>query len=240
MMRSAIAADSPAAENVAWCWNDLGNIYFKTGHLKEAEDAYAKALTVFPGYYPAFAGMGRVRGAQKRWKEAIEAFRHAQATVPMPEFAAALEDLLQLSGNPAESRKQRDLLDAIDRMNRSSGERTNRNLALLFADHDRNLDRAAELAGNEIKVRPDVYTHDAFAWVLYKQKRFAEAEQSAEKALALKSPEPAFYYHAGLIAAALGKSEEAATRLKRAMELNPLFDPIQSTRLKQALASLPE
>ena len=33
LMKNAIAADSPAAENVAWCWNDLGNIYFKTGHL---------------------------------------------------------------------------------------------------------------------------------------------------------------------------------------------------------------
>ena len=235
MMKSAIAADSPAAENVAWCWNDLGNIYFKTGHLAEAEGAYTKALAVFPGYYPAYAGLGRVRGAQKRWKEAIEQFRHAQAIVPMPEFAAALEDLYALSGNPAESRKQRDLLDAIDRMNRSSGERTNRNLALLFADHDRNLDRAAELAENEIKVRPDVYTQDAVAWVRYKQKRFAEAEAATQKAISLNSPEPAFYYHAGLIAAALGKRDEASKLLQHAVELNPDFDVVQSSRLKRML-----
>ena len=92
-MKNAIAADSPAAENVAWCWNDLGNIYFKTGHLADAEQAYRKALAAFAGYYPAYAGMGRLRAAQKRWKEAIDDYRHAQATVPMPEFAAALEDL---------------------------------------------------------------------------------------------------------------------------------------------------
>ncbi len=238
MMKSAIAADSPAAENVAWCWNDLGNIYFKTGRLADAEEAYSKALTAFAGYYPSYAGMGRVRGAQKRWKEAIDNFRHAQATVPMPEFAAALEDLYGLAGNRVESRKQRDLLDAIDRMNRSSGERTNRNLALLFADHDRNLDRAAELAENEIRVRPDVYTQDALAWVRYKQKRFAEAENAAEQALVLNTPEPAFYYHAGMIAAALGKSAEASIRFKRALELNPDFDPVQSTFLKRGLASI--
>lgn len=238
MMKNAIAADSPAAENVAWCWNDLGNIYFKTGHLTNAEAAYSKAIAVFPGYYPSYAGLGRVRGAQKRWKEAIENFRHAQATVPMPEFAAALEDLYSLAGNPVESRKQRDLLDAIDRMNRSSGERTNRNLALLFADHDRNLDRAAELAGNEIKVRPDVYTQDAVAWVCYKQKRFADAEAAAEKALGLHTPEPAFYYHAGLIAAALGNRAEAAARLKKAQELNPDFDPVQAANLRRALLGL--
>ena len=238
LMKNAISADSPAAENVAWCWNDLGNIYFKTGHLAEAEEAYSKALAVFPGSYPAYAGMGRVRGAQKRWKEAIDDFRHAQATVPMPEFAAALEDLYGLAGNSVESRKQRELLDAIDRMNRASGERTNRNLALIFADHDRNLDRAAELADNELKVRPDVYTQDAVAWVRYKQKRFAEAEAAAEKALALGTPEPAFYYHAGLIAAAVGKSEEAVVRLKRALDLNGAFDAVQGGNLRRALAAI--
>lgn len=224
MMKSAIAADSPAAENVAWCWNDLGNIYFKTGHVDEAEAAYSKALEAFPGYYPAYAGMGRVRGAQKRWKEAIEDYRHAQATVPMPEFAAALEDLYRLAGNPVESRKQRDLLEAIDKINRASGERTNRNLALIFADHDRNLDRAAELVENEIQVRPDVYTQDALAWVRFKQKRYQEAEVAAEKALALGTPEPAFYYHAAMIAGALENSADADARLQRVRELNARFD----------------
>jgi tetratricopeptide (TPR) repeat protein len=237
LMKSAIAADSPAAENVAWCWNDLGNIYFKTGRLREAEEAYGKALAAFPGYYPASAGMGRLRAAQKRWKEAIDNYRRAQATVPMPEFAAALEDLYALAGNAAESRKQRELLEAIDRMNRASGERTNRNLALIFADHDRNLDRATELADNEIKVRPDVYTQDAVGWVRYKQHRYEEAEAAAEKAIALGTPEPAFYYHAGLIAEALGRTQEAATRLEKATHLNPDFDPVQAIRLRRSAAN---
>ena len=219
LMKSAIAADSPAAENVAWCWNDLGNICFKMGHLRESEDAYAKALAAFPGYYPASAGMGRVLAAQKRWKEAIDAYRRAQATVPMPEFAAAVEDLYGRAGNAVESRKQRELLDAIDHTNRASGERTNRNLALIFADHDCNLDRAAELADNEIKVRPDVYTQDAVAWVPFKQKRYEEAETAAEKAIALGTSEPSFYYHAALIAQAMGRTQDASVRLETAMRL---------------------
>jgi tetratricopeptide (TPR) repeat protein len=94
------------------------------------------------------------------------------------------------------------------------------------------------LAENEIKVRPDVYTQDALAWVRYKQKRLAEAESAAEKALALHSPEPAFYYHAGLIAAALGKSEECVLFLNRAVALNPDFDPVQSANLKRVLANI--
>ena len=94
------------------------------------------------------------------------------------------------------------------------------------------------LADNELRVRPDVYTQDAVAWVRYKQKRYAEAEAAAEKALALHTPEPAFYYHAGLIAEALGKPEEAAGRLKRAQELNGVFDPVQGAVLKRAVLRL--
>lgn len=221
---------SPAAENLAWCWNDPGNIYFKTGRLADAEAAYTQAIAVFPGYYPAYAGRGRLRGSQRRWKEAIEDLRHAQATVPMPEFAASLEDLYQLAGNPAESRKQRDLLEVIDTMNQASGERTNRNVALIFAEHRRNLDRAAELAENEVKARPDVYTYDALAWVRYRQKRFPEAEAASKEALALGTPEPAFYFHAEKIAEALGNRDQAASSFQRLRELNPAFDPVQAAQ----------
>ena len=152
LMKSAIAAGSPAAENVAWCWNDLGNIYFKTGRLREAGGCVWQSSRCVPRLLSCLCG----HGARERRTETVEGshreFRHAQAIVPMPEFAAALEDLYGLAGNPAESRKQRDLLQAIDRMNRANGERTNRNLALIFADHDRDLDRAADLAENEMRV----------------------------------------------------------------------------------------
>ena len=219
-LRNAIAAGSSKPANLAWCWNDLGNIYLKTGHIAEAEISFAAALSAFPGYYPAYAGLGRARAAQGRWRDAIEAFQHAQATVPMPEFAAALEDVYRAAGNLTQSRKERDLLDAIDKMNRATGERTNRTLALLFADHDRNLERAASLVENEVQVRPDVYTYDALAWVRYQQKRYPEAEAAAAQALALETPEPAFWYHAGLIAKALGKAEESARLLGRAKACN--------------------
>ena len=60
----------------------------------------------------------------------------------------------------------------------------------------------------------------------------------SEAALPLETPEPAFYYHAGLIAAALGKSDDAARRLARARELNAAFDPVQGGVLRRALAAV--
>ena len=224
IMQQAIASGSPAAENTAWCLVDLGNLYFKTGRLGEAEQAYRSALKAFEGYYPAYAGLGRVQSAQGKLAEAIESYQRAQSAVPMPEYAEALSDLYERAGKKAEARRQLDLIDIVDKMARANNEKTNRNLALVFADQDRNLARALELAQAETAVRGDVYTYDALAWALFKNGRSQEAERAAAKALQFGTQEPAFYYHAGLIAAALDKKAEAAKYLERALELSPRFD----------------
>src|SRR5262249_9118180 len=88
----------------------------------------------------------------------------------------------------------------------------------------RKLDRALELAQAELSSRKDVYTYDALAWALYKNKRYAEAGAASAKALVMKTAEPAFYYHAAMIAAALQENDRANGYLERALALNPKFD----------------
>ncbi len=224
MMKQAISSGARSPENTAWCLVDLGNIYFKTGAMEQAEQSYAEAVRIFPGYHAAQAGLGRVRGARGSYAEAIAAYLKAQNSVPMPEYAAALEQLYMLTNQPKEARKQRELIDFVDHMARVAAEKTNRNLALIYADEGRNLDRALELVEAELKVRNDIYTHDALAWVLFQRKEYTKAEESARVALQLGTPEPSFYYHAGRIADALGKEEDARKLLSRARELNPKFD----------------
>jgi len=228
IMRQAIEAGSPAPENTAWCLVDLGNLYFKTGRLEQAAGTFSEALRTFPGYHPAHAGLGRVQAAQGKLAEAIENFKRAQAVVPMPEYAAALAELYERTGKKANARQQLELLDVVDRVVKANNEKTNRNLALVYADQGRKLDRALELAQAELDVRGDVYTYDALAWALFKNGRYAEAEQAAGKALRFGTPDPAFYFHAGMIASALRKQQEAAKSLDRALALNPHFDPRQA------------
>ena len=88
--------------------------------------------------------------------------------VPLPDYAAALETGYARARQLAKARKQRDFVDAIDKMAVASGEKTNRNLALLFADQNRNLPRTLALVESEIAVRTDVYTYDALSWLLFK------------------------------------------------------------------------
>lgn len=237
LMQQAIESGARSPENTAWCLVDLGNLYFKTGDIDRAAGSYARAAQIFPGYHAAHAGLGRVRAARGDYAEAIANYLRAQSSVPMPEYAAALERLYALTGRPGEERKQRDLIDFVDRMARVASEKTNRNLALIYADESRNLDRALELTQAELKVRDDIYTHDALGWVLFQRKDYGRAEESARIACELGTPEPSFYYHAGRIAAALGKQDEARQFYRHALELNPKFDlraaPIAAAALAQ-------
>jgi tetratricopeptide (TPR) repeat protein len=126
----------------------------------------------------------------------------------------------------------------VDQLALAAGEKTNRNLAIIYADLDRRLDRALELVREELKVRQDVYTYDALAWVLYKQKKYGEAQQATERSLKMGTAEPSFSYHAGMIAAAQGRKAEARTHLERALAMNPKFDISQAAVARKTLAGL--
>ncbi|MGH9667589.1 MAG: tetratricopeptide repeat protein [Bryobacteraceae bacterium] len=238
IMERAITAGSTSPENVAWCLVELGQIYFKSGREAEAERAFRAAIQMFPGYHKAYAALGQVQAQQGQIREAIASYRRAQASTPLPDYAGALYDLFVAAGDREEAARQMELVDVIDKLGQAAREKLNRNVAMVYANHDRRLERALELAQAEIGVRRDVYTWDAFAWALYKNGRYAEADAAMAAAMKLGTPEPAFYYHAGMIASALGKKTDAARLLKRALSLNPRFDLRQAETAEKALREM--
>lgn len=240
IMKQAIGAGSSSSENIAWCAVELGHLYLKSGQMAGAEQAYAAAVKVFPGYHPGYAGLGRVQAARGDLKAAIESYLRAQASTPLPDYAAALYDLYMADGNAKEAEKQMELIDVIDRVGQAAKEKANRNLAIIYADHDHRVGRALELAQAELDVRHDIYTYDALAWALFKNGKNVEAEKAIGIALKLGTPEPMFYYHAGMIALGNGKKKEAGEYLNKALSLNPHFDlrqaPIAEKTLKEVSA----
>ena len=200
-MRLAVEAGGEVPENTGWCEAELGDLYFKTGNLAEARTEYRSALTWFPGLHRAYAGLGKVDAAEGHIEAAVRNYEHAQSIVPLVEYASALEDLYRKQGQNQKAIAQQRLIDAIDTLGRARHEQTNRTLALILANHDRNLDRALELMEAEIPVRGDVYTWDAYSWVLFKLGRVEEARTASLKALRMSTPEPDFYVHAGKIEA---------------------------------------
>jgi tetratricopeptide (TPR) repeat protein len=235
-MNLAVQAGSLVPENLAWCLVEFGDMLFKTGHTGEAHTAYDRALEALPGYHRAYAALGRFYAANGEYSRAVENFKKAQNVIPLPDYAAALETLYLTLGKPGEAAKQRGLIDVIDKLSAVNGERGNRMLAMVYADENRNLGRALELAQGELETREDVYTYDALSWVLFRNGQQKDAEDASAKAMALNTAEPMFLYHAGLIAMAGGRVKEGEEKLRRALALNPNFAFPQAEDARHRLA----
>jgi tetratricopeptide (TPR) repeat protein len=134
--------------------------------------------------------------------------------------------------------RQLALVDHAGRVAEATGTTWGRQLALVWADHDRRLPDALRQARAEAAGRGDVYTDDALAWTLHKNGRPAAAMRAAHRALRLGTPDAALHYHAGVIAAALGRERRAARHLRRALALNPHFDLRQAPHCRAVLARL--
>ncbi len=151
------------------------------------------------------------------------------------EFVAALGDLYQLAGREKESAAQTALVEKIGHLSAANGALYNRQLALFYADHDIKADEAYANAVKEYEVRRDIYGADALAWTALKAGRINEAQAAIKEALRLGTRDAKLFYHAGMIARAAGDRAAARDYLKRALALNPRFDPLQSEIALKAL-----
>src|SRR5260370_18505745 len=164
--------------------------------------------------------MGKLLAQRGKIAQAIDYYLKPEAAVPLPDYSAALEDLYEAAGKPEQARMESQKLMVIEKMDQAAGFPANRNLAMAFADHGRNLEHALAMVREEMKTRPDIYESDALAWVLYQSKHHDEARQASGKALELGTPEPGFHYHAGMIALAMGDKDAAREHLRHALSLN--------------------
>jgi len=225
----------PNAETISWCHWQLGETAFAIGDYATAERHYRDALTAFPDYFRALASLGRVRAAQGDLASAIERYEQAVRIIPDPQFVAALGDLYKLSGRDKDAAIQYSLVEKIGRLNELNGALYNRQLALFYSDHDLKPEEGYANALREYGVRRDIYGADALAWTALKAGKIAEAQSAIKDVLGLGTKDARLFYHAGMIAQAAGDKSGARDYLKRALTLNPQFDPLQAPIARKAL-----
>ncbi len=240
-MRTAIGEGVQAqviGENLAWLYFELGEFSYQGGDIQQAADAYLTALNVYPGDYRALAGLGKVRAAQGKYADAITLYQSAIAVVPMPLYVAELGDIYAKTGRTAEAEKQYKLVEYIGLLGHINQVLHNRDLALFYADHDRNLAESLRLARKEFEVRSDIYTWDALGWALYKNGKYPEANEAMSHALRLGTRDPLLLFHAGMISAKAGHDAQALSQLDAAMKINPRFNTLYAEVAAQQLSTL--
>lgn len=232
------AASSRDGEQQAWCRSQLGNLFFNIGRVSEAGAHYEAALKIFPDYYYALTGLARVRAAEQRYDEAVELYRKSLARVPTHEAAIGLGDLLMHLGRTDEASEAFGLLDVIEQINRANNIEPEPHMALFYADHDRNLDEALGIAEHAARRSKNIRVMDTLAWVLYKKGRYRAALAASRQALRLGTKDALFYYHAGMIYAKLGQSQQAREAFRQALHINPYFHPRHAAQARAMLNAL--
>jgi len=226
LLKSAIAAalqTNVPRENLAWLYFELGERYFQTGDLGDADLSYRSGIRADPNHYRSLAGLAKVRAAQGKLEESVQLYQRSIAIIPFPVYVAELGDVYKKMGRVNEAQQQYDLVEYIGHIGKLDQVLANRELALFYADQEIKLPEALELARRELEVRHDIYTWDTLAWVLYRNGRFQEAAEVINKALALHTNDSLLLFHAGMIYHSLGKDSAAEDFLRRALKTNPYF-----------------
>ena len=237
MYRTAAQITDPKdKEGQSWCLVQLGDEYYKYGNFADADKSYDEALSVLPDYYLAVAAKGKVKAAQNDLDAAEKYLTLILNRIPNVESAILLGDVYSIKGDSAKATEQYDLAELMEQ---KIGVNTDqKRLAMMWADQNRKLPEALEIATREFGYRKDIYTADALAWAQYKTGQFKAAKESITQAMRTKANDARISFHAGMIEEALGNREAARKLIDLALKQNPAFDLIQSETARQTLSRL--
>ncbi len=94
------------------------------------------------------------------------------------------------------------------------------NYAYFLSEEDKDLDKAERMSKKTIDEEPENPTYlDTYAWILFKQQRYEEAQKYIDKVLELSpSPDATLLEHAGDIYSKTSNTKEAVVFWKKALE----------------------
>jgi tetratricopeptide (TPR) repeat protein len=226
-MREADTAANGVAFDRATVAAFLGDLEFGRGKFAAAEMQYQKALRLQPGLVLAEFGEARVEVARGRRGAAIERLRALTQRLPVTNAVALLGDLQERAGQTVAAARSFDLVRTIGKLQRSSGQVTDLEMAIFEADHAGDAASAAgavALARRAYDARPDnVFVNDAVAWSLYRSGDIAGALPYVDRALRIGTPDALLHFHAAVVFDAAGQADRARTEIGDALASNPWF-----------------
>jgi len=224
--------------SLGWYAYVAGTVALAAGAPTDAAAWFDKAVAAWPDSYLARAGKARAQAALGNTNAAIATYREAIAVAPQPDSLTLLGDLYALAGNTKLADNQYATVEVIAHLAAINQQVYNRQIVLFSVNHDRDLAAALILASQELAVRKDIYGYDAYAWALLANGRATEADAAMEHALSLGTKDATLWYHAGMIASAVGDTARAKMFLGEAVALRGALDPLAASRAAAALAAL--
>jgi tetratricopeptide (TPR) repeat protein len=232
MMTAAVKAASPRdPESVAWAYARLAMYQLQRGRLTEAERLAAASLRYVPDYAAGLLVRGRIQLAQHNTGEAVLTLERAAGLNPLPEYNWTLADALRSMNRIAEA------MTVETKILGEGGDP--RTLALYLSTRRDDVGKAVVLAKQELEKRSDIFTLDAVAWALASAGQIEEASTFMARALAEGTEDGRLFVHAAAIAAAAGRSEDAARWARKARTFRFTLLPSELGVLRTGIVTPP-
>jgi tetratricopeptide (TPR) repeat protein len=235
MQRALDDASTPADRAFAHYY--LGELAFNQGDARTALAQNVAGLREDPGYSPLLEGKAKAEAALGDPAAAVGDFTRVVSLVPQPEYVVELGELYQSLGNLPMAQQEYSLFRAEEQLFASNGVTLDTDPTLFNADHG-DPAQALRYGAAGIKIRPFVEMDDAYAWALHRNGQDAQALVYSLEATGLGMRNALFYFHQGMIEAALGRRTAASADLTQALRINPHFNPVQAPVAQGELARL--
>ncbi len=187
-------------ENRAWILTQMGHLALLQGRTEISEQFLTKALTLFPDYHYALAGMAKVRAAQARYPEAVELLQKRYAAASHAENLYDLAEMMDKAGQTKEAEALYREFEQKALKESPSWDNSNKELIFYYADKAAKPKEALKIAKLERSRRQDVYTRDAYAWALSANGQNRQALSEIRRALEVGVQDPSILHHAQVIA----------------------------------------
>ena len=222
-------------EQVAWFHLRLGDLALRHGHLGEAERELRNGLRVLPNDYRLLGTMARLDASRHRRPSAVAYGERALASALDPAILGVVGDAYAAVGDTGKAEEYYHTMEVTVLHQPGPFHRA---WSLFLLDHDRQVTQVLAKVREELRTRTDIYGYDLLAWALHKSGRHREAGAAMAHALALGTRDAMLFYHAGMIARALGDNAAARAHLQAAFDANPYWSPLQPEHARLVLDSI--
>jgi tetratricopeptide (TPR) repeat protein len=192
----------------AWLLTEKARLQLAAGNAKEAEQVLTEALKFYPDSSVANLTLAKLRSAQGRYSDAAQLLEKRYKNVQTPGNLYLWAEALEKEGHQEKATTAfRDFESAAQ----AAGDSQDRiDLVFFYLDHKRDPGEALSIASKLSAERHDCGTLDAYAWALYNNGRYADAQTQMSRALEPGVRDPVYFCHAAQIAAKANDLASAA------------------------------
>jgi tetratricopeptide (TPR) repeat protein len=220
-LNRAFAQTSPIeVEDQAWIANQIASIQIDSGQNDAAEQTLERAEQLFPHYPYTTENLARVRMAQNRASDAAQLWTQAKTVDHNPHVAFELAKSEEAAGQMQEAHSTLAEFEKLASAPDTLTDEATLDLVLMYAENAGTAPDALKLAQQLIQSRRDVWTLDAYAWALYANGNFKDADAAEQEALAVGVQNAQIFDHAGHIAGKMNRSDDAGKYFKLAVQSN--------------------